>query len=252
MKPFPYYLLILPLLFFFLPLSGQTLKALAGKEPHWVTLNQYNYTASSLENEAEDGYMDMVYENQVSVGQQSLYCRKVIKIVTETGIQNSSEVSVNFDPSYQQLTFHTIRIHRGNAIINQLNISKIKTIQQEKELNRFLYNGSLTSVLFLEDIRKGDMVEYSYTLKGANPVFNGKFATSFDMAYTVPIANLYYKMIVPKQKIITIKNKGTKIKPVIQDLPLETIYEWKSENVSPLHVDDGIPSWYDPFAMIAI
>ena len=222
------------------------------KEGAWVTVHSYDYASTTLEHEAEDGFMDIVFEKQISLANQSTYFKKTVKIVSEAGIQNSSEISVDFDPSYQQVSFHTIRIVRDNKIINQLDLHRMKVIQQEKELSRYVYNGSLTAVLILEDVRKGDVVEYSYTLKGANPVFRGRYASTFDLNYNVPISHLYYKLILPKGRSIFIKNKGTDIRPAIQTLPQETIYEWKAENVASMHLQDNLPGWYDPFSEVMV
>jgi len=226
-------------------------KPTMAKEPSWISINNYNYS-NHLEDEAEDGYIDLVYEWQLSVGEQANYFRKTMKILSESGIQNCSQISVNFDPSYEKLIFHKIRIIRGTTIINQLNLAKIKTIQQESDLDRFLYDESRTAVLILEDVRKGDLIEYSYTLKGANPVFKGKFFRSLDLNFGVPVNNIYYKLIVPKQRSLTIKNKGTTIEPVIQSLPGSTSYEWKLENVPALHIQDNLPGWYDPYSMVMV
>jgi transglutaminase-like putative cysteine protease len=248
----PYSFSILLSFVFFFPATAQLKKPLAGKEPSWISFNQYDYTGTHLDQEAEDGYFDIGYDQQVSLEQQSVYCKRSVKILTEAGIQNSSEVSVSFDPSYEQLTFHTIRIIRENTTINQLNLSKIKTIQQEKELNRYLYNGSLSAILFLEDVRKGDIIEYSYTLKGFNPIFKNKYADIYDLNFTIPIGSLYYKLIVPKGREIIIKNSNTDIKPVIQTKPEGTIYEWKLNQVKAVRLQDNIPSWYDPYSIIMI
>lgn len=252
MKPSPNCLLILASLFFCLYSTAQHKKPSAGKEPSWVTINQYDPAAFKLEHEAEDGYADIIFERQVSLEHESFYVRTGNKILTETGIQNCSEISVNFDPTYQQLIFHSIKIHRGNAIIDQLNLGKIKIIQQEKELSNFLYNGSLTAILFLEDVRKGDLIDYSYTLKGANPVFKGKFSTIFETDFTVPLGNIYYKLIVPASRTVTIKNRGTSLVPVKQILPHKTVYEWKLDNVKPVPVQDNLPGWYDPYSIVMV
>ena len=252
MKLLRYHFLTLSLFLFFVQVSAQGKKPLTGKEPAWATKNEYNYKDSRLDHEAEDGYFDIAYEQQVSLEQQSFFCRKSIKILTEAGIQNSSEISIDFDPSYQQLIFHSIRIIRGNTSINQLNLSKIKTIQQEKDLDSHLYNGSLSSVLFLEDVRKGDIIEYSYTIKGFNPIFKGKYASIYDMDFRVPVGCLYYKLIMPKDRRVFIKNNNTSIQPVISEKPGETVYEWKSEQVKALRIQDNIPSWYDPYSIVMV
>src|SRR5437764_8162154 len=140
----------------FCKIEAQHRTPIAGKEPAWVTLNTIDYTSSSLDKDAEDGYADLNFEKQVSLADQCVYMRKSIKILSEAGVQNESQISIIFDPSYQQLIFHTIRVIRNGEIINHLQLSKIKTIQQETDLDNFIYNGSLNAVLFLEDVRKGD------------------------------------------------------------------------------------------------
>ncbi|MFT3704066.1 MAG: DUF3857 domain-containing protein [Agriterribacter sp.] len=252
MKLTPYTLLLLITTGFVINIHAQQKRPSLGKPPSWVSVNKYDYNVAALEHEAEDGYLDLVYERQISINEQSTFARKTIKILTESGIQNASEVSVNFDPQYQTLTFHTIQVIRDNRIINKLDLSKIKTIQQEEDLKRFVYNGALTAVLFLEDIRKEDIIEYSYTVKGVNPVFKNRFSASLPVEYGVPIANIYYKLIVPKQKEIQYKNNNTSVTPVITQNIDATIYEWKITDMKALHLEDNIPDWYDPFGEIMI
>lgn len=251
MKPLYFLLPILAVMICFTA-TAQNRKPLVGKEPAWVTIDQFNYTDTHLDYEAEEGFVDLVFQQQVSLARQSRYFRSAIKILTEAGIQNSSKVAVNFDPDYEQLTFHTIKIIRGKEIINQLILSKIKTIQQEKELDRFMYNGSLSSVLFLEDVRKGDIIEYSYTIKGFNPIFKGRYSDVYGMNFTVPVYNIYYKLIVPRDQMINIKNSKINIQPVIQNLPAESIYEWRLSNSRAFHAQDDIPSWYDPYSVVRV
>jgi len=252
MKPLPYFAFFI--LFFLLYGSSfaQVRKPRAGTEPLWASINRYNYNNHSLEHEAEGGYFDIAFEKQVSLEQQSVYYRKVIKVLTESGVQNNSEISVSFDPSYQSLTFHSVRILRNNTVIDQLHISKFKTIQRESDLDRFIYDGSLTSVLFLEDVRKGDIIEYSYTIKGFNPIFQGKYSAIYDVDFEVPIGNLYYKLIVPNSREVSLKTRNTDITPVIHQGTHEKIYEWKLDWVKPKRIQDNVPSWYDPYSTIQV
>jgi transglutaminase-like putative cysteine protease len=245
-------LYILLLIFSFSLLHAQNKGVKTGAEPVWITKNPVPYTMNSLDDEADDGYVDLVYEKQVSLVQPASFYKKAIKIISEAGVQNSSEVSISFDPSYQELCFHSIRIIRGSQTISKLQLSRIKTIQQETELNRFIYNGSLTAVLVLDDVRKGDVIEYSYTIKGMNPIFGGKYSDMYDVGFTVPVYQLYYKLITPKEKPVTIKNSQTTISPVVTSSAKEVTYEWKQENLSSLYIEDDLPSWYDPYPMIMV
>lgn len=231
---------------------AQNNKPRVEKEPAWVTIHTPAYTDTKLDQEAEGGYVDLILDKQVSVGRQSTYYKRALRIISESGVQNASEVSVGFDPSYSQLIFHSINIIRGGEKINKLQLSKIKTIQQESELNRYLYNGTLSSVLFLEDVRKGDIIEYSYTIKGFNPVFKGKYTSMLTTSFSVPMYNLYYRIILPKGRDLTIKNSLTDVAYTKSETPEETVYDWKLEKVPALHLQDRLPSWYDPYAMVMV
>jgi hypothetical protein len=111
--------------------------------PSWVVTRTVDYAFDKGIGEAEDGYLDLVYEKQVSLPKRTIFTRKSLKILTEPGLENASEISVSFDPSFEQLVFHTIRILRGNQSLNRLHLPRIKVIQQESELNEHLYDGTL-------------------------------------------------------------------------------------------------------------
>ncbi|WP_162915761.1 DUF3857 domain-containing transglutaminase family protein [Paraflavitalea soli] len=251
MKLFFRALLILSLL----PVSlsfAQNNKPHVEKEPAWVIIHTPAYTDTKLDQEAEGGYVDLILDKQVSVGSQAIYHKRAFRIISESGVQNASEVSVDFDPSYSQLVFHSINIIRAGGKINKLQLSNIKTIQQESELNRHLYNGSLSAVLFLEDVRKGDIIEYSYTLKGFNPVFKGKYTDMMNTSFGVPMYNLYYRIVLPKGRTLNIKNSLTQIAYTTSETSKETAYEWKLEKIPALHIQDRVPAWYDPYPMVMV
>src|ERR1043166_10158210 len=87
----------------FYNLNAQNKKPRALPEPGWITKVAVDYNASSLDKEAEDGYIDLDYEKQVSLPAQCVYVRRSLRILSEAGVQNASEISISFDPSYQQL-----------------------------------------------------------------------------------------------------------------------------------------------------
>lgn len=239
-------------LFLCLSISATAKNPVVEQQPSWATATVVNYAANKLDQEAEDGYAELQFEKQVSLQQQAVYSKRAVHILSEAGVQNQSQVSVDYDPSYQSLAFHSIRIIRGSEIINKLDLSKIKTIQQEKELNRFLYNGSLTAVLILDDVRKGDIIEYSYTIKGFNPIFKNKFSEQLQTKFGVPIYQIYYKLIVPNGRNLNIKNSLTDIQPSITSNNDEKTFEWKISDAAAVHTEANIPSWHDAFPMVMI
>jgi transglutaminase-like putative cysteine protease len=246
-------LLLASLIFCFVTsVIAQTKKHLVSPTPGWVTINKIAYNEQHLDQDAEDGYIDIDHEEQVNLQAQSTYYKTVLRVITTAGVENASEVSVTFDPTYSSLIFHTVKIIRGGQTLQKLNINAIKMVQQETELSMHLYNGSVTAILFIEDVRKGDVIEYSYSIKGFNPIFKNKFATSFATNASYPFYNFYYKVITPNERQLTIKSNDAKIKPVTTRSEATTTYEWSFKNVKGVKLNDNIPEWLNPYDRIMV
>lgn len=243
-------LLILALLLKAQPAGAQHSSPKVEKQPQWVTDVAADYHATHLDADAEDGYANLLYSRQVSVARQTVFNKKTMRVLSDAGVQNVSDISIDFDPSYEELIFHTVRIIRGAEILNRLNVSALKLLQREKELDRSIYDGSLSAVLILDDVRKGDVIEYSYSVKGFNPALNNKYTGVFDTRFGVPVYRVHYKLLHPTGRPLTVKNSGTLVTPQTSATATEKVYEWDIPNSAPVQTEDGIPSWYDAYPMI--
>ncbi|HEX9513993.1 MAG TPA: DUF3857 domain-containing transglutaminase family protein [Puia sp.] len=231
-------------------LFGQ--KPAVGGEPSWIARTGTDYNSAKVPGDAADGYIYLALERQVNVATRTVYHKSVTKIITEAGIQNGSEVSVSYDPSYQRMVFHSIQIVRDGSVINKLDLKKIKMVRQETDLGRSIYNGTVTAVLFLEDVRKGDRIEYAYSVEGFNPVFRDKYSTFLQTQYGAPIGRLLCRIVCPADRPLQIKNRLTDKQPEIIQQGKDKIYQWEFNNVPALRPQDELPSWYDPYSSIMV
>lgn len=236
----------------FLSVKAQDSRLHIEKEPSWVTISLPDYNETSLDMDADDGYIDMVYEKQVSISGQSVFYKRAIRVITESGVEDKSKINIRFDPAYSSLILHTIKIIRGNTPINKLDRKKIKLLQEETELPRHIYNGDISAVLFLEDVRKGDIIEYSYTIRGFNPTFKGRYTDQVQTRFSVPLYHFYYKVLVPKGRSISIRNRNGEIPFSARSQGNDTSYEWKFDRLKPLHMEDRTPDWFDPYPVIMV
>jgi hypothetical protein len=136
----------------------------------WVRTISSNPGAQSKQTQPTGSSTFLLDDHQVRVSKETVerYYHHVQKIDTAAGLDDFSQLKFYFEPSYQQLAIHFIRILRDGAAIDALRPSEIKVIQQEEELNQQLYNGTLAALVFLNDLRVGDIVDYSYTITGEN------------------------------------------------------------------------------------
>src|SRR5262249_39557061 len=100
---------------------------------------------------------------------------------------------------YQELVFHTLRVVRGEQVLDRLGKTEINLLRRETALESQMYDGRVTASVVLEDVRVGDRVEYSYSIRGANPVFGGKLVDS-DWSATQfgPVAQYQFRVLMPE------------------------------------------------------
>ena len=118
------------------------------------------------------------------------YHRSGTRITSAAGVESESEIAFSFDPSHEKLTIHEIAIHRDGARIDALATASLERVHLESDLERRIYDRRLTVHAILNDVRVGDVVEYSYTREGQNPALHGKYAASVTLALEIPVKHL--------------------------------------------------------------
>ena len=193
-------------------------------------------------------------DHQVRVGEKTVerYYHHVQKIDTAAGLNDVSQLRFTFEPSFQQLAIHFIRIRRQGTVIDAMKLSEIKVISQEEELNQQLYNGTLAAIAFLNDIRVGDIVDYAYTVSGENPVLNGRFADTLYLADQQPIRHLNFRLILPSSRSVAIKKANIEIEPRVQASGSDTEYIWERREVGAVNVEDYSPAWHNPYPSVSL
>ena len=215
-------------------------------EPAWIVKINPSSATPNKKN-ISDGYYLSLFEDQNQADLQENYVHVIRQIVSGAGVQNGSQLSVTYDPSYQKLTFHKIIVWRDNRPMDKLNAKDFKVQQSEKELSRFIYSGTYEAYMILGDIRKGDRIEYAYTLKGKNPAFGNKFTEDFYFEGASTIGHHYTNLIINKNRPLKFRNFNFYKAPKTSERNGQKIYEWESQLTRTYDYADYEPSWYNPF-----
>lgn len=220
--------------------------------PAWLVPYSPDLTKKPNAKNISDGYYLLLLEEQRQVELKSNYQHFIRQIISEAGIQNGSEISVDYDPQYEKLSFHKIVIHRDGKEINRLPNAAFKLLQKEQDLSRFIYSGTYTAYLILEDVRKGDQIEYAYSITGDNPIFDGKLDSRIYFVAYEPIVNYYKNLIVSPQRPIRFKLYNNATAPVQKSVNGLNVYEWNHVDVREAENNNYVPSWYNPFTRVQV
>jgi hypothetical protein len=193
-----------------------------------------------------EGYFLSFFENQNHIELEEDYTHIIREIVSDAGVQNGSQISVTYDPGFQQLIFHKILIWRDGKSSDRLKSSGFKFLQSEKELSRFIYSGTYDALMVLDDVRKGDRIEFAYTLNGFNPIYGKKYSSTYYFEGSSSIGHIYSNVIFNKSRSLNFRNFNFKDAPEITETGNLKIYEWESTLTKTHRTTDFEPGWYNP------
>jgi len=200
----------------------------------------------------DGGLLAILVDSQVQVDAEEEYERGLMKVTTEAGLQASKTLQFDFDPSYQTLSLHRAGIHRGDRYLDKLEPRHIQVIQQETDLERSVYNGRLSVILFLEDLRIGDVVEWASSTRGRNPVLGGKYIDSHLAQYPWTVERLRVRIVHDPRRILHVREYGDVIERKTREAAGTREMIWDATHVPAIDADDLLPGWYRPFPTVEI
>jgi transglutaminase-like putative cysteine protease len=198
------------------------------------------------------GTYDLLFDHQIRVGPGTTdhYYRRVIQVMSTSGVQSLSQVSIDFDPSYERLVFHQVRVLRAGHEVWRLAASDVSVIRPERESGDSLYSGELSALVFPKDLRPGDVLDYAYSLFGSVAAEPPSFALTLEMGYGVPVARLRHRLLWPRARPLYQRDQGAVGAPVLQQSDTQSIYTWAREAVPAIAEEEQLPPGFDPYPRV--
>jgi transglutaminase-like putative cysteine protease len=219
--------------------------------PSWVQTVAPAVDPASASAQAGTSSTRILDDEQTKVGSSvERYYHYYRRVDNTAGLEDLSQLRFYFEPSYQQLAIHFVRILRNGATLDSLQPAEIKMIQVEDDLDQQLYNGTSAAVIFVNDVRVGDVVEYAYTITGDNPVLGGRFTDILFLSGTEPINEKFIRLLFPTSRTLLVKNDNTELQPTKKSVGDDTEYLWYAKDVVGIKGDDATPDWFNPYPRI--
>ena len=152
-------------------IAGETI--LRGPAPNWVPV-----VAPHLSNRPDASSQHVRYEvverHVRAFGDHSeTYVRMRLRVLSPLGLQQASQLGLEWNPALQTPTVHHARIIRAGETSDILDKADFTILRREAALEQSLQiNGVLTGVLVNPDIRVGDAIDFAYSFRTQFDVFN--------------------------------------------------------------------------------
>lgn len=212
-----------------------------GAKPSWIEDHEYD-AASVMESDGE--VAQLLYDYQRNILEKSTYIRRAIRFLNNSGVQSYSDVSIGYDPSYQNLVIHEVYLIRDGQRIDKKETDRVSVIQRESSMEAMIYDGHLTWNISLSDVRPYDLLIYSFTLEGVNPLYRDEFFGSMEFNYSVGIHQLNRRVIADPNSNIRFNYINNGPKPQISKRNGLVYYDWELKQVPEIQYDNQVPSWH--------
>ena len=221
--------------------------------PSWVVPRTVVLDVTVPVDEISNGVFYRLIDSQIRVehdGAVAYHSRYVESVVNKLGIENSSQINITFDPTYQNVVLNSLIVIRDGQRLDRLTSAKISVFKSEQELEQQIYNDSLTLNVLLDDIRAGDTLDYSYTRFGANTVYNNIFSYGRSISWSVPVFDQYVSVLWGKNIPLFISTRNSEPKIEKNSVGKFTQYSLHLHNQKTRAWESQSPSWYDPYTTI--
>jgi hypothetical protein len=218
--------------------------------PAWVVVAELPSKPLADSGEAAGAADYVLVDHQVRLDKvESDYGRFVTRLTNVSGIEDNSQITIDFDPKVERLHLHSVLIKRGKQSIDQLRIGRVRVIQREHGLEDQLVDGALTFHLVMADVRVGDIVDYSYTLERRNAEWGSRSFGRFQTQWGDPVDFLRIRLLTPVgSPLKTLRHPDEAPKAWVASG--FNFVEWSKANVLPFRRENDAPSWFQQYAAI--
>lgn len=215
-----------------------------GPVPGWV--KPITPPAKTTLDAQGSGIVYLLVDSQDNLDLAAFYYHEVFQVTSENGAQSNGSVSASFNPRFERLTFHYVRVLRGGAASNRLDRAHSSISTREKNADRTAYNPTLKVEVLLDDVRPGDIVEYAYTKEGSNPLARGKYAWIYPTQWASPIEINRLRLLVSANRSLGIKTLNGAPEPRVTTAKGVTEISYETNAIPGRPIDDDVPYDYAP------
>lgn len=217
--------------------------------PKWVR----EVPIPKVKENQHSGFVYLLTDKQLHVPLSQTFYHVAKKLISPSSIEFESQVRIDFNPQQNKLKIHTLKIHRGRKVIDKLAKSRFKIIEEEEMADWLIFTEEKALLIFIDDVREGDILEYSYTLETIDPYQSTELQEIFTFSPNAFAKKIYCRLIANEETEITIRNYQMNITPKIQ--PIEGQLKewiWEASDVDPIKWENDKPSWYNPHPHVQV
>ena len=185
----------------------------------------------------------LLIDSRHHVARRENYERLVYRLDTTQEVHHAAQWKRSFDPHVEHLTIHALIVRRGDSAREHARPEAIRLLQREESLDRLVIDGWLTAVVLLEDVRVGDIVDVSYTLRSTPRLLPEHYWLLARVPAHLPLQRFRLEVRFPTAEAMRWKSSAATFAPSVEEHAGETIWTWSVDDAPVLQPEPGVPGW---------
>jgi transglutaminase-like putative cysteine protease len=214
--------------------------------PDWIDHQPYQSDIPGTEVSCvASGLCRLLYDSQLDLrnSEQAWHHRTVQRVLTREGAERAAHVVVEFDPGYQRIEVHFVRVLRGAEVIEHAKADAFQLLRRETNLERLVFDGRLTASLLIPDVRIGDIVDLAVSVYGSVPVLKRRHAAWVVFDSFNPWFEHRHRLLRPLDRNIVAKAYNDPPEPVAAIAGQTEDVRWQVTGQERRPIEGLTPSW---------
>ncbi len=178
-------------------------------------------------------YSLLLSDEQTDVEKHASFVREVLRLETAQAVAENAQWRFNFDPLTEQIILHSLCVRREGSSREHTDLAKFRFLQREASLNAKVITGTVTLLVLLEDVRVGDIIEWSATRVTKAHVCPERHAELVFPPTHLPLRHWRWSVRFAPPRPLRWTAGREKFEPKVRELPTgETEWLWTMDNTT--------------------
>ena len=197
-----------------------------GAVPKWVLPGSYD---AGFKANVTAPITQLLIERQVHAEHRQTFYRTATRLETMEAVQHESQWRLQFEPRSQSVTLHWVKVRRGDQEFDHTNLERLRLLQREEGLERFVVDGWFTMVMLLEDVRVGDILDCCYTVENRSLFLDQYCWAFFALPQAISVAKHRFLLRLSQARKLRWQASSTEVKPTEHQENGVLSWEWVGE-----------------------
>lgn len=136
------------------------------------------------------------------------YLHLAATVTSASGLSQLAQQQITFQPDYQKVVLHRLGLWRDGQWSDRQQQTTLTMAAVEEQFDQGMTTGMSKLLLVVPDVRVGDLVEFSYSVEGSNPILAGVQGGSLQLATVEANERLRVEVIRDPQRQVHLAMSG--------------------------------------------